>query len=90
MGPDFVGLTLNASLHITGYKSFHPWLIEVPFGKFIRPQSPWVSNRWKVMMYTHGFTSEFAVVGDVETLLEEECPILVVPIGEAVLDCYVV
>jgi hypothetical protein len=41
-------------------------------------------------MYTHGFTSEFAVVGDVETLLEEECPVLVVPIGKAVPDHYVV
>jgi hypothetical protein len=41
-------------------------------------------------MYTHGFTSEFAVVGDVEALLEEECPILVVPIGKAVPDRYIV
>jgi hypothetical protein len=40
MGPDLVGLTLNASLHITSYKSFHPWPIKVPFGKFVRLQSP--------------------------------------------------
>jgi hypothetical protein len=90
MGPDFVCLTLSISLHVTGYKSFHPRPVEVPLDKFMRPQSSWVSNRWKVVMYPHGFALEFAVMGDVKMPLEEECSILVVPVGKAVLDHYIV
>jgi hypothetical protein len=90
MGPDFVGLTLSASLHVTGYKSFHPWPIEVSFGKLMCPQSSWVSNHLKVMMYPYGFTLEFVVVGDVKTPLKEECSILIVPVGEAVPDYCIV
>jgi hypothetical protein len=90
MGPDFVCLTFGASLHIAGHKPFHPRPVEVPFSKFVRPQSSRVSNCWKVVMYPHGFASEVAVVGDVKTPFKGQCSVLVVPVGKAIPDCHVV
>jgi hypothetical protein len=44
MSPDFVGLTLDTSLHVTTYKSFHPWPIKVLLGQLMRLQSLWVPS----------------------------------------------